>query len=244
VFRPDWEAVVAPVIDFALTRPEIAADAIALFGYSLGGYLVARAAAFEHRVAALVLDDGIYDFHSAFARLLPPFLNQWVDEGRDEEAASVLAMLMAASGQVRWALNNGVWVMGAESTPDYLRRTKAYTLDGVAEQISCPTLVMDADNDQFLNGQPESWPRRSPRRPRSSRCANRRVPANTATWAPCPGCTSASSTGWTRPLPAEADPRQSSSFSGAEVRADHRGTWCAIFISSRGAGSSCSSRRR
>ncbi|MDT7665998.1 MAG: hypothetical protein QOD04_5554 [Pseudonocardiales bacterium] len=155
VFRPDWEAVVTPVIDFALTRPEIAADAIALFGYSLGGYLVARAAAFEHRVAALVLDDGIYDFHSAFARLLPPFLNQWVDEGRDEEAASVLAMLMAASGQVRWALNNGVWVMGAESTPDYLRRTKAYTLDGVAEQISCPTLVMDADNDQFLNGQPE-----------------------------------------------------------------------------------------
>ena len=155
VFRPDWEAVVTPVIDFALTRPEIAADAIALFGYSLGGYLVARAAAFEHRVAALVLDDGIYDFHSAFARLLPSFLNQWVEEGRDEEAASVLAMLMAASGQVRWALNNGVWVMGAESTPDYLRKTKSYTLDGVAEQISCPTLVMDADNDQFLNGQPE-----------------------------------------------------------------------------------------
>jgi pimeloyl-ACP methyl ester carboxylesterase len=155
VFRPDWEAVATPVIDFALTRPEIAADAIALFGYSLGGYLVARAAAFEHRVAALVLDDGIYDFHSAFARLLPPFLNQWVDESRDEEAASVLAMLMAASSQVRWALNNGVWVMGADSTPDYLRRTKAYTLDGVAEKISCPTLVMDADNDQFLNGQPE-----------------------------------------------------------------------------------------
>jgi hypothetical protein len=44
--------------------------------------------------------------------------------------------------------------------------------------------------------------------------------------------------------PAEADPGQSSSFSGAEVRVDHRGTWCAIFISSRGGGSSCSSRRR
>jgi pimeloyl-ACP methyl ester carboxylesterase len=154
VFRPDWEAVVTPVLDFALTRPEIAPDSLTLFGYSLGGYLVARAAAFEHRVAALVLDDGIYDFHSAFARLLPPFLNQWVDEGRDEEAASVLAMLMAASSQARWALNNGVWVMGADSTPDYLRRTKAYTLDGVAEQVSCPTLVLDADNDQFLNGQP------------------------------------------------------------------------------------------
>jgi pimeloyl-ACP methyl ester carboxylesterase len=155
VFRPDWEAVATPVLDFALTRTEIAADAITLFGYSLGGYLVARAAAFEHRVAALVLDDGIYDFHSAFARMMPPFLNRWVDEGRDEDAASVLAVLMAASSQARWALNNGVWVMGADSAPDYLRRTKAYTLDGVVERISCPTLVMDADNDQFLSGQPE-----------------------------------------------------------------------------------------
>ena len=48
VFRADWEAVITPVIDFALTRPEIAPDKMALFGYSLGGYLVARAAACLH----------------------------------------------------------------------------------------------------------------------------------------------------------------------------------------------------
>ena len=46
------EAVITPVVDYALTRGEIAADRIALFGYSLGGQLVARAAAFEHLVAA------------------------------------------------------------------------------------------------------------------------------------------------------------------------------------------------
>ncbi|TME13630.1 MAG: alpha/beta fold hydrolase, partial [Chloroflexi bacterium] len=44
VMRPDWEAVITPVVDYALTRGEIAADKIVLFGYSLGGYLVARAA--------------------------------------------------------------------------------------------------------------------------------------------------------------------------------------------------------
>ncbi|MGD1571473.1 alpha/beta hydrolase family protein, partial [Mycolicibacterium septicum] len=62
-FRPDWEAVLSPVVDFALTRPEIAPEAIAVFGYSLGGYLVARAAAFEKRLAAVILNDGVYDFH-------------------------------------------------------------------------------------------------------------------------------------------------------------------------------------
>jgi dienelactone hydrolase len=41
--------VITPVVGYALTRPEIAAGQIALFGYSLGGYLVTRAAAFEHR---------------------------------------------------------------------------------------------------------------------------------------------------------------------------------------------------
>jgi alpha-beta hydrolase superfamily lysophospholipase len=82
VMHPDWEAVLTPVVDYALTRGEIAADEIVLFGYSLGGHLVARAAAFEHRVAALVLDDGIYDFHAAFSGSLPLFLMSWIDEGR------------------------------------------------------------------------------------------------------------------------------------------------------------------
>src|SRR6476659_8295499 len=39
VMRPDWEAVISPVVDYALTRTEIDPDRIAGFGYSLGGYL-------------------------------------------------------------------------------------------------------------------------------------------------------------------------------------------------------------
>jgi hypothetical protein len=72
VMRPDWEAVITPVVDFALTRPEIQPGRIAGFGYSLGGYLLARAAAFEHRLAALILDDGVHDLASGFADNLPP----------------------------------------------------------------------------------------------------------------------------------------------------------------------------
>jgi len=113
VMRPDWEAVITPVVDYALTRGEIAADKIVLFGYSLGGYLVARAAAFEHRVAALILDDGIHDFHAAFASSLPPFLWSWIEAGRDDVAVPVLTMLTAVNRQVRWGLPNGMWVFGA-----------------------------------------------------------------------------------------------------------------------------------
>ena len=155
IMRPDWEAVITPVVDYALTRGEIAADRIALFGYSLGGYLVARAAAFEHRAAALILDDGIHDFHAAFAGSMPPFLTAWIEEGRDEVAIPVLTMLTHVSTQVRWGLRNGMWVFGADSFADLVRRAREYTLDGIAHQITAPTLILDPENDQYLKGQPQ-----------------------------------------------------------------------------------------
>lgn len=155
VFRPDWEAVVTPVVDYALTRPEIAPDRIVLMGYSLGGYLTARAAAHEHRLAALVLDDGLYSYHDAHARMMPPFLCEWVETGRDDLANPVAGLLMTSSTQTRWALRNGVWTFGATSVADYIRRTADYTLDGAAHLIDCPTLILDAENDQFFHGQPQ-----------------------------------------------------------------------------------------
>jgi pimeloyl-ACP methyl ester carboxylesterase len=154
-FRPDWEAVVTPVLDYAHTRAEIAPDRIALFGYSLGGYLVARAAAFDSRIAALILDDGIYDFHAAMVHAMPPFMTQWIDEGRDDAAVPVLSMLMLHNTQIRWAIQNGIWAMGVQSPPDVPRAFKDYTLAGIADKITVPTLILDADNDQFLKGEPQ-----------------------------------------------------------------------------------------
>src|ERR1700689_5401656 len=36
VLRPDWEAVITPVVDYLLTRPEVDPDRVALIGLSLG----------------------------------------------------------------------------------------------------------------------------------------------------------------------------------------------------------------
>jgi len=154
VFRPDWEAVISPVIDFALTRPEIRPDQITLFGYSLGGYLVARAAAFDSRVAALILNDGIYDFGAAMTAALPPFLSAWIDEKNDDAAVPVLQLLMAANPKIRWALRNGTWVMGLDSVAELPRAFQDYTLAGIAHRITAPALVLDADNDQFFKEEP------------------------------------------------------------------------------------------
>jgi pimeloyl-ACP methyl ester carboxylesterase len=154
-FRHDWEAVLSLVLDYAETRPEIMANRITLFGYSLGGYLVARAAAFDDRIATLVLDDGIFDFNSAFDRVLPQDLASCIYEGNDDLANPELTLFTTLSTQIRWALNNGIWAMGVDSYSELIRRTRLFTLDGIAEQITAPALIMDAENDQFLKGQPQ-----------------------------------------------------------------------------------------
>jgi dienelactone hydrolase len=99
VFRHDWEAVVTPVIDFALMRPEILPESIVLFGYSFGGYLVARAAAFDHRPAAIILDDGLFDYSVSGSRAMPRFLFRWIMEGRDSLASPLLRAAAAMSTQ-------------------------------------------------------------------------------------------------------------------------------------------------
>jgi pimeloyl-ACP methyl ester carboxylesterase len=159
-FRPDWEHVVTPVVDFALTLPGVDAEKIALMGISLGGYLAPRAAAFEKRIAALIANDGVYDYGVANMSTIPP----------DQRAAAriafkaseapqldrMLAEAIKASPIAAWALKHGMYVTGTASPRAYVAASLDYHLrDGIAEQIACPTLVLDAEEDFFFKGQPD-----------------------------------------------------------------------------------------
>ncbi|MEV6997081.1 alpha/beta fold hydrolase [Streptomyces sp. NPDC093982] len=153
VFRPDWEHVVTPVVDHALTRPEVDPERLVLFGTSFGGLLAARATAFEDRFAACVLHNGVYDFYEVPLRGIPPYLGEWVTDGRDDVAGPALAVSMAQSTQARWFLRHGMWVFGAKTPPEALRACAPYNLDTAAAHITCPTLVLDAENDLAFHGE-------------------------------------------------------------------------------------------
>jgi hypothetical protein len=58
-FRADWEAVLTPVLDAMRERPDVERDRVAVIGISQAGYWVPRALAFEHRLAAAVVDPGV-----------------------------------------------------------------------------------------------------------------------------------------------------------------------------------------
>ncbi|KAL4985932.1 alpha/beta-hydrolase [Aspergillus falconensis] len=154
-FRHDWENVLTPIMNYALSRAEINANGIVLFGWSMGGYLVARAATQEHRAAAIVLDDGVYDFGSAFRNAQPLFIRKLVEWNYDTLPNLIFDCVSVFSTGTRWALRNGKWTFGVDSAAELSRATSKYTLEGISHDIVTPCLIVDAENDHFLKGQPE-----------------------------------------------------------------------------------------
>ncbi|KAI7262641.1 hypothetical protein KC345_g9360 [Hortaea werneckii] len=162
-FRPDWEAVITPVMDFLLTRPEADRERIALLGISFGGYLAPRAAAFEHRLAACIASDGLFSFQ--FGEMGKKSMAGGSGSGSScasplgspdspEFAQAIEAILKQNTG-VRWAIDNGRFTFRAASLPELVQKTESYTLEGIAGLITCPTLVCEAEADHFFVGQPE-----------------------------------------------------------------------------------------
>jgi dienelactone hydrolase len=159
VFRPDWEKVITPAVDFALKQPGVDPKRIALMGISMGGVLAPRAAAFEKRLAALIANDGLYDYSAAHLATVPPEQRDAFEKALKAEHApavdQMLQVIMKQSPTARWAFIHGMYSTGATSPRAYFARTLDYNLkDGIAEKISCPTLVLDAEDDLFFKGQP------------------------------------------------------------------------------------------
>jgi pimeloyl-ACP methyl ester carboxylesterase len=121
-------------------------------GISLGGYLAPRAAAFEPRVAALIADDGLYTYRfsdkaRAIIRIAALF-------GR-ALGNYTLKRVMQRNPGIRWAIENGLFTFQVDSIWDLIEATECWSLEGVAHQITCPTLVCEAEGDHFFAGQPE-----------------------------------------------------------------------------------------
>lgn len=88
--RLDYEAVVAPAVEFLAVRDDVVADRIALVGISMGGYYAGRAGAYVEGLAALALHGACHniktDLYDYYAGIRPQL--QWVAGVFDEQKAS------------------------------------------------------------------------------------------------------------------------------------------------------------
>ena len=155
-FRYDWEKVVTPAVDYLLTRSDVDGDKLALKGMSLGGYLAARAAAFEHRFKAVILYDGVYDFFQSVKNAMTPEALTALEEDDMVRFEEIVYKAMPGNTNLTWLVSNAVWTLGASGFGEAVNIGRKFTLDGgVAEKITSPCLVMEAEADIFFKGQPQ-----------------------------------------------------------------------------------------
>lgn len=155
--RADWEAVVTPVVDYLIARPDVDGTRLALIGPSLGAYLAPRAASVEHRLAACIADCGTFDMYAGFLRRLPGPLRSGFEAGHHTSVVAVREMLdhLAKQPTAGWSLRRGMLVHGVDTPLDYVEAMKPFSLADHAGDIQCPTFVCNGENDDISATAPE-----------------------------------------------------------------------------------------
>ncbi|MEV6027794.1 alpha/beta hydrolase [Streptomyces sp. NPDC052036] len=119
--RHDYEHAVSALLDALDGRDDLDLARIAAAGVSLGGYYALRSAAFDPRVTAVLANCGPWSLDEEWERMPPLYRAKYA------------------------------WNLGGGSEDTARERAKALTLDGVAEQVDVPALVIFGGKDVLLD---------------------------------------------------------------------------------------------
>lgn len=117
--RADYEVPVGQMIDYVETRDDVDTDRIAVSGSSLGGFYVARAAAYEPRIAAAISHGAVWDVNALW--------------GKPNEGHGLAEHIK--------------WVFGVSSMDEAFEKGRDFKLEGHIEKIRCPYLICHGGSD-------------------------------------------------------------------------------------------------
>jgi hypothetical protein len=157
VLRPDWEAVLRPVVDAMAARADVDVARMAVIGLDHAGYGVARALAFEHRFVGAVLAPGIVDASRPWVDALPaPARAALRDEHRDWFDRELhLAALFHPEIPDRLRRLGREYDSSGLPLYDLARRIRQFRLDEELAQIVTPVLVCPTGDEPLWDGQAE-----------------------------------------------------------------------------------------
>lgn len=129
--RHDYEVPGAAAYDYVAARPEVDLKRVAAMGYSFGGYHAPRIVGCDKRYAAGVAFGAMHwDMH------------EWVS-GNKARLATDPRTSSTSIFQFRW-------VVGAPDNETALEWAKKFSLEGIAQRIECPFLVLHGENDRIV----------------------------------------------------------------------------------------------
>lgn len=149
--RPDWEKVITPLVDHLLTRTDVIPNQIAIIGWSWGGYLVPRAAAHEHRLAAIIANPGQYEPLDRIKAVVPQVTN-YLEQNNDQALERIIQQ-MTQDKALAFTFEAKQFVHNLSSSNELFREWTKYTLADQAPLIRCPTFILDSENETYSKGQ-------------------------------------------------------------------------------------------
>ena len=148
-FTHEWEKPVKAVVDaFLAAHPR--PHKMVLIGMSLGGYLAARAAAFDERFDGVVTYDVFFDWGAIAGRYVPAAAFWLRDHGFAAVIDIIVQVKAALSPSFAWAINNSMWTLGSKHPLDAVTEEQKYTLAGVAGRIKGDVLILAGAEDHFV----------------------------------------------------------------------------------------------
>lgn len=162
-FRPDWQNVVTPIVDWLEKRSDVAKDKIAIRGISFGGLLVPQAASQEHRLAAVVADPGSLQTKDDYPSFIQDVINAGTPEQVNAEWSDVIAK--GATPMQKFTLQKSMSIFTKEAHDSAMKgelstdfydlwtTIEKYDVTGVLGQITSPTMVTEYEGDTFFTTQ-------------------------------------------------------------------------------------------
>lgn len=143
-----WEEPVKAVLDF------FQVDDVTLFGMSLGGYLVLRAAAFENRVKRVIVDGILLDFYEEVFRQLPAADKAKLDQlliDKDEATVNTLLAEAARNSMIfEWMLSQGMHVMGCATPYAFAQKVRLFTTKEISSQVQQDVILLAGQEDHYI----------------------------------------------------------------------------------------------
>jgi dienelactone hydrolase len=124
---PDTETPAAACVDYLEKRREVDSQRIGIIAQSLGGYYGPRAAAFEKRFKCCIAHGAMWDFGEGIRKRLQ-------GKGGEKSVGKWEDQLMM--------------VFGKNTLDEAVKVAQQLTLEGIADKITCPLLVIHGENDR------------------------------------------------------------------------------------------------
>jgi len=153
-YRPDWEVPVGRVLDFAERDPRLDMSRAILMGLSFGGYLAARAAAYEPRVHTLVANPGVVDWGACMMRHFAAIPGLMSLHAQGPAAFDrVIDAVSVTMPDARWYFDDATWKHGVRTPHELIDELRKYQNVKGVSKTRCKTLIMDGSGEDATPGE-------------------------------------------------------------------------------------------